>query len=108
MKKLILLLALAAIAQTRSHYTILNWSPTEDPGATYNVYRASGICTPGQTFTKLTSGLTLATYQDNAVVVGSYCYQITATVAGAESVPSSQMSATVVPFSPLNLQTASQ
>jgi fibronectin type 3 domain-containing protein len=70
----------------------LNW--TAVAGATsYNVYRAT--TSGGEGATALVTGLTSASYTDNAVSNGTtYFYEVTAVESGSESLVSSEVSAT--------------
>jgi fibronectin type 3 domain-containing protein len=70
----------------------LNW--TAVAGATsYNVYRAT--TSGGEGSTALATGLTSASYTDNAVTNGTtYYYEVTAVESGTESLKSSEVSAT--------------
>lgn len=110
MKKFIAVLALssvAALAQS-SHSVTLNWTPSTDTGGTVNVYRAPAACTTNPTnFTQIKTGVVAAgPYSDATVTVGAYCYHVTAVVNGAESLPSNNVNATVLPQSPSGLVVA--
>ena len=88
-----------AIAQT--HTVTLTWVDTQNPaGVTYTVYRTIGLCSGTPTFSKLATAVTVKTYADRTVTPGNYCYEVTATVNGAESVPSNTVAPTVLPFPP--------
>ena len=87
----------------------LAWIASSDaagnPSLAYNIYRAS---TCGGTFTKLNSSPLPATaYLDAAVQPGSYCYQVTSVLNGAESAPSNQAAA-LIPGASLPQQTGCQ
>ena len=101
-------LALApALAQTTSgHSVTLNWAAGSDDTG-FNVYRASGACPASVSANPLTTGFaqiasltsaTPASYEDTSVKVGTYCYFVTGTAGGAESVPSNTANPSVLPF----------
>lgn len=98
-----LLLPLALCAQTRT--VTLNWDDNQ-PGVTYNVYRATGTCAAAQdsNFSKINpnpiSGLT---FVDSSVTFGALCYYATAEAGGLESDPSNKAEAIVRPLPPANL-----
>jgi fibronectin type 3 domain-containing protein len=79
----------------------ITWQASPDaagnPSLTYNVYRASSC---GGQFSKLNSaGISATSYVDPSVATGAaYCYQVTAVLNGAESVPSNQAFAKVPPL----------
>jgi|SRR6185437_76950 len=109
MRKLLLLLSLfvafmcvaavAADAQTTTHSVTLSWVDNSNPtGTTYNVYRASGLCSGSSVFSKLASAVAAFTYVDSTVTVGSYCYQVTAVSNSVEGAPSNQVNPTIGPF----------
>jgi hypothetical protein len=92
------LMALIASAQAPQHSVTLLWADASNPtGTTYSVYRATGLCSGSPVFVKLgAGGLTVKTYLDLGVVAGiAYCYQITASLSGSESGPSSAVGALV-------------
>jgi hypothetical protein len=101
MKKLLLMsLAVSAFA---AHSITIAWTDTLNPsGVTYNVYRLVGTCpttapttTPPTGFTLLQSANTGTTFMDSAVLTGTtYCYIVTAVVAGSESAPSNDAQGT--------------
>jgi hypothetical protein len=91
-------------AQSATHSVTLNWADTSNPATTtYSVYRAMGLCTGTPTFSKIASALTVKTYQDATVTPGNYCYQVTAVLNGAESVPSNSVNPNVPAFAPTGL-----
>ncbi len=98
---LVLLVATLAAPESRAQHSVgLAWTASStaagNPSLTYNVYR-SAACTG--TFAKLNSTPVAATtFLDATVFTGTYCYQVTAVLAGFESVPSNEVSA-VVPAS---------
>ena len=90
-------------AQAKSHSVNLSWTDTANPaGTTYNVYRATGLCSGTPVFSKLATGVPIATvaapYVDSTVTPGNFCYQVTATVAGLESPASNSVNPSVLPF----------
>ena len=89
-----------ALAQS-THSATLTWQDTLNPaGTTYNVYRATGLCSGTPTFAKIATGLTVKTYLDSTVTPGNYCYQVTATFNAIESAPSNSAPAAVPSFAP--------
>lgn len=101
---LALLFASVAHAQAAQHSVTLNWVDASNPaGTTYNVYRATGLCTGTPTFSKIGSAITAKTYQDTTVTPGNFCYQVTATFNGSESVPSNSINPNVPAFPPSGL-----
>lgn len=114
MKKLLTLLVVIfslslAYAQATNHSVTLKWADVVNPvGTTYNVYKSSGLCSGSPVFNKLATGVTTLTYTDTPVVPGNYCYQVTASLNGMESVPSNSVLAPVPPFAPSALTFAIQ
>jgi hypothetical protein len=101
MKKLVLALCFvglaAGLARAQSYNVALAWtasaSAAANPSLTYNVYRSPGC---SGSFTLLNSSAVSATnFTDAGVAPGTYCYQVTAVLSGAESVPSNQAAAIV-------------
>jgi hypothetical protein len=93
------------------HSASLSWTASSDAAANstlgYNVYRLTGACPASGTagFTKLNSTpVTSTTYSDTTIGPGSFCYYVTATLNGAESVPSNTASAVVLPGAPTLLK----
>jgi len=106
MRTLILafLLSTIASAQTITHVVTLTWADTANPaGTTYNIYRATGLCSGTPTFNKIGSAVTAKTFDDNSVSPGNWCYQVTAVFGGAESVPSNSVNPNVPAFAPTSL-----
>jgi hypothetical protein len=99
----------------QTHTATLIWTDTLNPApcsatittgcTTYNVYRAPNACSLLQApvFAKIADTIGALTYTDTGVSFGSYCYQVTATVAGSEGPPSPQWTATVSPWAPQSL-----
>jgi hypothetical protein len=91
MKTLFLLAALLISIPAFSHSVSLSWTASTDSGVSYNLYRLAGACpTSGTTgFVKINaSPISGLTYSDTRIGPGDYCYYATATLNGAESVPS--------------------
>lgn len=100
---LLLFAGLSLYAQT-GRQVVLNWTASTTPGVSYNVYRGTGSCVPTLAFTKLNANpVTAVTYTDNNVAIGTYCYHVTAELAGLESVPSNSVGAPVPPLAPSGL-----
>lgn len=98
----------SAFAQT-THSATLTWADTQNPaGTTYNVYRATGLCSGTPVFSKLASGLVPKTFTDPTVSPGNWCFQVTATTAGIESPASNTAQAPVPNFAPTQLQVTVQ
>lgn len=118
MRKLILL-ALLALPAFGQHAVTLSWNDAINPtGTTYNVYRVTAACavstsTPPAGFTQiatgLAGGLSPIAYTDATVAAATtYCYVVTAVVAGAESAASnSAQAAEPGAFPPTMLQVRS-
>ena len=70
-------LLLAGTASARS--VVLHWDYGTTPGITFNVYR-NGF--------RIASGVTLHKYKDGHPKIGKNRYQVTAVLAGVESLPS--------------------
>lgn len=111
MKKIIGIAALAVtslFAQT-THTVSLTWQDNSNPaGTTYNVYRATGLCSGTPTFSKIITGVTAKAYQDSTVIPGNYCYEVTATFNGVESSPSNTANPAVPTFPPTQVQATVQ
>jgi len=101
---LLMCLAVGARAQTATHSVTLTWLDGKNPtGVTYSVYRAVGLCSGTPTFAKLATGLAVLTYSDTTVTPGPYCYAVSATVNGVESVLSTTVNPIVPAFAPTAL-----
>jgi hypothetical protein len=108
----ILSLALVFAAPARAqHSASLAWTASSDaaanPGLGYNVYRLAAACPASGTtgFTKLnTAAVSTTSFTDSTVGLGNVCYYVTATLNGAESVPSNTASAVVLPGAPTLLK----
>ena len=108
MKRLALCILFAGIiaAAQPVHTAVLTWLDALNPsGSTYNVYRAPGQCTgtPAPAFVQLKTGIAALTYTDSPITAGTYCYAVTATVAGSESPQSNLAVAAVQPYAPTGL-----
>lgn len=102
-----LILLAAASAMAAPHSVVLNWTASTDIGIAYNMYRLNGSCPTGAPsgFTKInTASITGTTFTDSGMAPGSYCYYMTATLNGAESVPSNTAAAVILPAAPTGLQ----
>jgi hypothetical protein len=99
---------LAVPARAQSHSVALSWTAPTDPGVNYNVYRLAGSCPASGTagaFVKInTAPVTSTSYTDSTVALGTSCYYVTATLNGAESVPSNTVSGVVLPGAPTLLK----
>ena len=96
-------LAVVPAATTVTHGLKLAWTESTT-GTTFNVYR--GIAAGAESATPLVTGLTTTTYLDTNGTAGTvYFYYVTAVLAGIESAPSNEASATfpTVPSSPTSL-----
>lgn len=103
-----LLTAQVLHAQT-PHTVTLNWLDAANPsGATYNVYRATGLCSGTPVFSKLATAVAVKTFVDSTVTPGNYCYVTTASIGGAESGNSNNAPASVLPFPPTGLNVTVQ
>jgi hypothetical protein len=104
-------MALAAGPSRAQHSVSLTWTASTDAAAnpllTYNVYRLIGACPASGTagFTKLNAAPVMTpAFTDANVGLGNFCYYVTATLNGAESVPSNTASAVVLPGAPTLLK----
>ena len=104
-------LAFFASPARAQHSASLSWTASSDaaanPSLGYNVYRLAGACPASGTtgFTKLNaSPVTATTFSDATVGLGAACYYVTATLNGAESVPSNTASAVILPGAPTLLK----
>ena len=101
---LVFVFALAVCAQTQQHSVTLVWQDAANPaGTTYNVYKATGLCSGSPSFNKIATAVTAKTYQDADVPPGNVCYYVTAVSSGVESAPSNSALAPVPSFAPTNL-----
>lgn len=104
MRNLILILLVAVAYAQTTHSVSLAWQDTANPtGTTYNVYRATGLCSGTPTFNKIASAVTVKTYTDTTITPGNWCYQVTAVFQGSESVPSNSVNPNVPAFAPQSL-----
>lgn len=88
-----------------THSVTLTWADSLNPATvtTYNVKRATGLCTGTPVFTTIATAVTAKTYTDSTVTPGNYCYEVTATVGGVESSPSNTANPAVPAFAPTAL-----
>lgn len=104
MRYLLLFLLAVGLEAQAAHTVTLAWVDAQNPAATtYNVKRATGLCTGSPTFATLANALTVKTYIDNTVQPGNYCYVVTATFSGIESSASNSALAPVPTFAPSTL-----
>lgn len=88
-----------------THCALLTWTDTLNPtGTTYNVYRATGLCSGTPTFAKIATAVAALTYTDKTVTTGNYCFGVTATLNGIESAMSPTVLAPVPAFVPGQVQ----
>jgi hypothetical protein len=104
-------MALTAGPTLAQHSASLTWTASSDatanPTLGYNVYRLASACPATGTagFTKLNATpLTSTAFSDTNVGLGNSCYYVTATLNGAESVPSNTAPAVVLPGAPTLLK----
>lgn len=104
-----ILFAALAFAQ-QPHSVKLTWVASIDqiPGMTYTVYKAQSDCSGTPAFSVLTAGITGLTYEDLAVTPKTYCYAVTANLAGMESVKSNTALAVVPLGAPTSLAVAAK
>jgi hypothetical protein len=104
----VLLMSLFVKAQS-THSVSLSWTASPDatlnPTLTYNVYRAPQIqsaCTATNlVYTKVGStSSTLNVFTDSAVPIGQFCYKVTSTLNGSESIDSNIAAAVILPAPP--------
>jgi hypothetical protein len=93
-----------ATAQALTHQVVLTWlDPNNPSGTTYNVKRATGLCSGTPTFSAIATAIAVKTYTDATVTPGNYCYEVTATFSGVESTPSNTVNPLVPSFAPTSL-----
>jgi len=86
-----------------AHQAILTWAAPDDASltATYNVYRASGLCPASGlgslAFSKIANTSALTYTDANVKVGGQYCYYGTHVEGTVESVPGNTAGGTVTP-----------
>jgi hypothetical protein len=108
MKRIACIVALlfAASYALAAHQVTLNWTPSTDTGGTVKVYRFPGPCSTAASFVVLASNIPPAgPYVDPTVGIGTFCYYVTVTINGAESNPSNQVQANILPAAPTALGT---
>lgn len=108
--KLIGLLAVAALLSGQTaHKVTLTWTDLlNPPGTTYNVKRATGLCSGTPTFNTIATAIAVKTYEDSTVQPGPYCFIVTAVYSGVESAPSNTALANVPSFAPSGLSVVVQ
>lgn len=98
-----LVLFFAAGVQAQAHSTTLTIiDPTASAARSYNIYRAAGACPVTGlgplTFSKLTlTPISVLTYTDTTITVGTWCYYVTAVENSVESNPSVAAGGTAKP-----------
>jgi len=104
LKLLLLFLVLSMSAFAQTHSATLTWVDTSNPmGTTYNVHRATGLCTGTPSYSVIASAVAVKTYVDTTVTPGNYCYVVTAVYMGVESANSNTALAPVPSFAPTAL-----
>lgn len=105
---LLLLLPIGGMAQS-THSVDLTWTASSDaagnPTGTYTIYRAPAACStnpPLTAFLKVGTAPATATKFTDAppIALGTYCYIVTFTVNGTESLASNLTPAVVLPAAP--------
>ena len=85
-------IAVPAFGQQSPHAVVLQWTAAPNqPGQTFAVYRAPGLCTGNPVFAKVAEGVAVETFEDQTVTTGNYCFHVTAVWQGMESVPSNRV-----------------
>lgn len=100
------LISLCTPVDAQAHSVSLTWTASTDTVAGYYIYRSAGPCPTAGTsgFTKITpTAVTGTAYTDSTVAPGAYCYYATSVLNGVESVPSSLVSAVILPAAPTAL-----
>lgn len=109
MKRFILFLLLTAapvVHAQAAHSVSLSWTASPDalpnPIGSYFIYRASAPCAPiPASFTKIgTAPSSNNAFTDGTVIVGNFCYAVTFSVNGAESLQSNLAPAVILPAAP--------
>ena len=110
MKTLVILATFTLSAFAQGGAVPMSWTASVTPGASYNMWRAPGPCTPTPAnFVKINAvPITGTAYTDQNVPLGLWCYRSTAFVGTLESVPSNLYGATVNPEPPTGLQSGIQ
>lgn len=98
MKKLFLFFIAAFVFAQGGKIVDLSWTDNANPaGTSYNIKRATGLCTGSPNFSTIATGVTSKAYTDTGVGIGTYCYAVTASFNNIESTNSPTASATVPP-----------
>lgn len=110
MKQLFLLCMFSfAVTAQANHSATLTWTDTQNPaGTTYNIKRATGLCSGSPVYSTIATGVAVKTYVDNTVQPGNFCFVVSATSAGVESVNSNTALAPVPSFAPTGLNVTVQ
>ena len=96
---LLLILVLSGITLNAKIVT-LTWQDAVNPtGTNYSVYRSNSSCSTSTLFVKIANSVAEKTYDNLDVGPGTYCYRVTATFNGIESIPSNLAEA-IIPLSP--------
>ena len=110
------ILTIPAIAQAAAHSVTLSWGASPTTGVTYNLYRFTGPCTsapaPGTGgFTQIDSGIQVSLVSTDTSVLGAttYCYAVSASLQGVESVGDPTIQALtppdpILPMAPVNFK----
>jgi hypothetical protein len=106
--KSLLLIAVFSVAAFAQHVATLTWADgVNPPGVIYSVYRAPGACIlpvpASPAFTQIAAAIAVLNYSDSTIGTGAYCYAVSATVGGIESVKSNYAQAQVLPSAPTGL-----
>jgi fibronectin type 3 domain-containing protein len=87
----IFFLILGAIP-TRGQTVNLSWQASSAPSPTYNVYRSERISGTGDSFSLVSSGISILTFSDSAVKYGHvYAYYVTTVSGGTEGTAKSNV-----------------
>jgi len=108
----LLLVLLLSVGTTLAGTVDLKWEDNVNAaGTTYSVYRSTSPCSSAVAFVKIITSISAKTYTNLNVAAGTYCYAVTASRAGVESVYSNKAeikieTATLPPTPPLSPPTA--
>ena len=86
-----------------THTVTLTWTASLDAVDGYNVYRSTNAPGSEKAPAQNSALITGTTYTDTVPAPGVYDYVVTSVENGAESVHSSEVVATVLPFPPSNI-----
>jgi len=106
--RLLICLLFTAMAWGQVGRTVtLTWDDLTNPtGTTYTIYRANGACSGTPAYVSLATAIAVKTYDNTGMLPGKYCYAVSATYGGEESVYSDPAAAQVRPNKPTNLRSA--